>query len=63
MKLAPSERAALRAYARTGDQRRAADDRGVSYQTLKNECCTAYRKLGVTNAIDAFRKLGWLTPR
>lgn len=61
--LTPRQRAALEAFARTGNQRQAAADLGISYQTLKNHLKLAYRALDVGGAIDAFRALGWLVVR
>lgn len=59
--LSPRELAALIAYAKTGDQRQAAHLLGLTHHTLKGTLLwNAYQKLGVTNAIDAFRAMGWL---
>lgn len=56
-----SEFVALRAYALTGSQKLAADQIGISYQTLKNQLANAYEKLNVNDAISAYVKLGWLS--
>lgn len=58
--LSPRQHEALRAYAETGDYGAAARLIGANHQTFKNTMHDAYRKLGVTSAIDAFRALGWL---
>ena len=60
--LAPSPRQVecLRAYAEVGDQRQAAQRVGVTYETYKNYMTRAYRRLGVSSAVSAFRVLGWL---
>jgi DNA-binding CsgD family transcriptional regulator len=60
MPLTRREVEALEAYARTGGQKQAAHELGVSVQTLKNHLSGAYAELGATNMIEALRKLGWL---
>lgn len=59
-RLSPAELASLAALADTEHSRDAADRRGVSEQTIKNELTSAYRKLGVRSRTGAFRRLGWL---
>ena len=60
--LTPAERRTLAAYAESGDYQAVADLLGLSLFTIRNQLSTAYRALGVTSAIDAFRVLGWLVP-
>jgi DNA-binding CsgD family transcriptional regulator len=61
--LTPRQREALAAYARTGNQREAAERLGIGYQTVKNHLAAAYAALDVGGAIDAFRAMGWLVVR
>lgn len=58
--LSPAELTSLRAVAVHERADEAAQSRGVSTQTLKNELSSAYRKLGVRSRTGAFRQLGWL---
>lgn len=58
--LLPRQFEALRTYAESGDQRRAAQRMGIAYETHKNYMTAAYERLGVHSAIDAFRVMGWL---
>jgi DNA-binding NarL/FixJ family response regulator len=51
----------LATYARTGRVQFAADSMGIAYHTAHQHLDRAYRRLGVTNAIEAFRVLGWLS--
>lgn len=62
MPLSPRERAVLAAYARHGSTKEAADALGIAPSTVRNRMTDAYTKLGVDNAIAAFRRLGWLVP-
>jgi hypothetical protein len=58
--LAPSEWRSLAAYARWGAQKEAAAELGIQWQTLRDYMHLAYRKLGVTTAIEALAAVGWL---
>ena len=58
--LTPAEEASLIAMARANTATEAAALRGVAKQTLKNELTCAYKKLGVRNREEAFKKMGWL---
>jgi len=58
--LSTRQLAALVAYARAGDQRQAAFVLGISINTLKFYLTETYQALDVTNAIEAFRAIGWL---
>jgi len=60
--LTPREIDVLAAYARTGYQKRAAEDLGISVQTFKNHTTSALHRLGVTTSLQAFVRLGWLRP-
>lgn len=60
--LTPAEAKSLEAMASATNAVEAAALRGVAKQTLKNELTCAYRKLGVRNREEAFRKMGWLRP-
>ena len=53
----------LAVYARTGRVQFAATSMGIRYASAHRHLERAYRRLGVTNAIEAFRVLGWLVPR
>ena len=59
-RLAPREVVVLSVYAQTGDYREVAVAMGISRTTVGHLLGLAYRKLGVSSAIDAFRALGWL---
>jgi DNA-binding CsgD family transcriptional regulator len=61
--LSAAEIRSLEAVAEHDNSTTAAQARGVSPQTLKNELSSAYRKLGVRSRTGAFRRLGWLRPR
>ena len=58
--LSEQELASLVAYARFGWAQGAADEMGISAQTIKNYLSSAYHKLGAHSNVDAFHKLGWL---
>jgi len=59
-RLTPRQEAALAAYAHHGAYIAAAYALGISSRTLTIHLTSAYRKLGATNAIEAFRAMGWL---
>lgn len=61
VRITPMEMDVLRTYARIGNQKEAATELGMTLQTVKNHCMSAYRKLDVTSAIEAFTVMGWLT--
>jgi DNA-binding CsgD family transcriptional regulator len=50
----------LRLYALQDSQREVARELGLSPITVKKHVNAAYAVLGVSNAIEAFRALGWL---
>lgn len=50
----------LAVYARTGRIKTTAHELGIEYETARHSLGRAYERLGVTNAIEAFRVLGWL---
>ena len=58
--LSPREYEALRLYAWLGRWQDVADALGISLQTVKNHCQTAYAKLDAESVLQAYRKLGWL---
>jgi hypothetical protein len=58
--LTPSQREALREYARHADHQAAATCRGVVLHTQKNQASAAMERMGAMNAIHALRLLGWL---
>jgi DNA-binding CsgD family transcriptional regulator len=51
----------LAAYMLTGDRLLAAERLDIAIGTLREHLRKLYGRLGVTNGIDAARKLGWLT--
>jgi DNA-binding CsgD family transcriptional regulator len=57
-----SFRAYLHALTEGEGGRQAAADCGIAYQTSLNHIDELYRRLGVTNAIQAAMQLGWLVP-
>lgn len=57
----PAQIATLVAYVRTFSQKRAAKERGVAIQTVKNHLEELYRRLGVSSALEAVVVLGWLS--
>lgn len=52
--------ACLAAYMRTGSQKAAAAEVGVTVQTFRNYMKTLYARLDVTGAITAASALGWI---
>jgi DNA-binding CsgD family transcriptional regulator len=62
-RLAPRQRETLELYATLGIQKAVAAAMSVSLQTVKNNLADSYKRLGATNAIEAFTKLGWLVVR
>lgn len=60
--LSAAELRSLAAVAEHDSSASAAQARGISQQTLKNELSSAYNKLGVRNRTSAFREMGWLRP-
>jgi DNA-binding NarL/FixJ family response regulator len=44
---------------RSGSQKQAAYELGVSLQTVKNHCTKLYRRLGVASQLEASVALGW----
>ena len=58
--LAPRELDVLRLVATGAKQEAVAHELGITVQTVKNHLTSAYRRLGVTSAIEAFGTLGWL---
>ena len=56
----PRQLAVLVAYARTGDQREAAYRLGITVRCLKRHLTVVYRKLDVTNMLEAMQAMGWL---
>lgn len=58
--LAPQEMTTLRTYATHGNQKIVAAEMEVSIQTVKNNLSSAYRRLDVTGAVEAFTRMGWL---
>lgn len=54
------EWAILRAKATGAVEQAISADLGLSVQTVKNHLSRIYRKLDVTNAIEAFGSVGWL---
>jgi len=58
--LTPREMEVLMAVAQYEKAVEAAYELGISRQSVKNHLYAAYQKLGVNNAIAAFRELGWL---
>jgi Bacterial regulatory proteins, luxR family len=55
-------RAYLHALSEGNGGKQAAADCGIAYQTFRNSIEEAYRRLGVTNAIQAAVQLGLLVP-
>lgn len=60
MPLSPRQHEALASYARLGSHKEVAESLGIAPHTLKNLLGNAYAKLGVSSAIGAFQRLGWL---
>ena len=50
----------MEAYVRTGSQKAAAHECGISLQTAKNHMTGLYARLDAGGAIDALTKLGWV---
>jgi len=57
----PAQLLAFRAYVETGSQKIAANRCGISPQTLKNHLHDLYQRLGVSGAMEAANKLGWVS--
>ncbi len=58
--MTPRQRQTLIAYLSTGSRKEAAIRLGVAPQTVKSHLSGAYASLGVENALEAARLLGWL---
>ena len=58
--LSRREMQCLVSFARTGSRKEAARELGLKVFTVRGYLATAYAKLGVHNAYEAYRALGWL---
>ena len=58
--LSPMEIKVLALYANLGSQQEVADALEIKLQTVKNHLSSIYKKLGVSSAISAFKRMGWL---
>lgn len=58
--LTPAEFETLAAYARLGRSRAVAAERGTSWRAVRRALMSAYDKIGVHGAVQAFWALGWL---
>jgi DNA-binding CsgD family transcriptional regulator len=63
LSLSSKQRETMELYAKLGTQKAVATAMKLSLQTVKNHIADAYRRLGATNAIEAFTILGWLSVR
>ena len=62
MELSPRELQCLTLKSTGLGNKEVANHLGIKLQTVKNHLSDSYRKLGVTNIIEALIALGWVTP-